>query len=299
MASSTLHDYQHRLVNLELTLGDAYRHGVLDQASYQSRYTFLKQQQALLEKIVVLQETNHSEKDQEINLGLPNIEQCTPDERAITNEYLTDRRKRVEELYKTLSEVEERMIKVSEGTSFSFMHPFWLSKLKKTIAKGERLLNNQNFDNEQIEKMIGKFAGLTQSQPEAKRLKNSLGGLMTMFHELDQTSAQISHLKDAISSDEKTVAQMEMWLENMESQVQAPIRKVPPPPPQAANPILDQLPLSPLDRSEKNLTLARSFIEDCARETARKGKVGNRTTKKNTLTYFEALKSAVQLRSKR
>jgi hypothetical protein len=261
-----LADHQQRLVALHLSLQDAFRSRALTKSAYNRRIKALDQALRLHRQLWEWASAASSSLTQEENLGLPNLEQCTPEERSICLEFMRQRVGVLEELTTQASTTLDHINSALSGRWRWYHATIGLSSLRKSIAKieGQMIsLRMQEREHESYFDAINKQCSKTsQYRPQ----QNNLQVTIKIFDELDQLSAKIGRLKQIIATEEQNLAEMNTWLQSEAKVLEEPLPLSPPPGPEATTKILNApfLPeLQSFQKTRRRLDLAEQYIQNC------------------------------------
>jgi hypothetical protein len=261
-----LADHQQRLVALHMSLQDAYRSRAISKSAYNKRIRALDQAIRLHRQLWEWASAASSSLTQEENLGLPNLEQCTPEERGICLDFMRQRVGVLEELTTQASASLDHITSALSGRWRWYHATIGLSSLRKSIAKieGQLLtLRMQEREHDNYFDAISKQCGKTSPyRPQ----QNNLQATIKIFDQLDQLSAKIAQLKQVIASEQQNLATMNTWLDSETKVLEEPLTLSPPPGPEATTKILNApfLPeLQSFQKTRRRLDLAEQYIQNC------------------------------------
>lgn len=252
-----LNAQQERLIALQVHLNDARRHRTISRKDFQARFHALEKTIKLNRQMFEWASAAESQLSDEENLGLPNLETCSPEERKICLEFMRQRVHLLEGLIIDAAKVLDRLQKPSRWEWLSAM--LGLSFLKKTIAKLEmKIVSAKQSEAETdlfLQQLHQKY-GLRGSKSD------NIDASIRLFNELDIASSRIARLKADVAQEHEQLIQMKQWLRQESEHLQKPVEPVAPP---DVSRQLAQLakPTSAIEQTSHKLDLAQKYIESC------------------------------------
>lgn len=269
LLTTRLADQQKRLISLQVSLQDALRQGSITKAQYSDRIAFLTKQLSLHRHLGAWQAAEEVSLTQESNLGLPNLDECTPEERKVCYEYLKLRADHLDTLTKEAAAILDAVEAASYGRSGFFGHIFALSKLRKALARIERALAGLVIENNDAEQIL---ASMNQQAPRhrtSNQFRENLEAVMTLFQDLDRRSARVAQLKSTIRDEQEHIRQMDVWLVEENEALSLPLTFSPPPTIEASTKLAWNV-YTPektyLQKTSEKISLAEKYIEMCIKQ---------------------------------
>ncbi len=120
-----LTQHQQQLVTLHVQLKQAQRQGQLSRREYQKRAESLKRAQHLQAQLHNWAAAAENHLTQETNLGLPNLETCSPEERRVCLHFLRQRFGVLETLVKMVAQTYDHLQEAIYGRFWLVACTFW------------------------------------------------------------------------------------------------------------------------------------------------------------------------------
>ncbi len=287
---------QHRVVALDLSLRDAHRQRFVSKKNYQSRSHFLKQLMQELNRVRTYLHCVHTD-EQGNDFGLPNVQDCTPEEIQVISEFLQERIRLAEALTRESSLIMRWLTALSMGKSGWLRTIMRLSKLRRKLSMLERLRRHQAQQNEAATKAIASFVQSSRAHRQGKQIAATMEGLVTVFNELNDLASRVARLQDNVSREEQVLRRMEEWMAAKRREL-ASIPQMPPPTPQHISTAERQahvLTREQVERVDERLVLARKWVS----QAQDKGQLTFGAAEAATSRMREAAAMTTHRRSKR
>lgn len=213
--------YHHRLLSLEADLKDQARAGAMSTKLFTRRVKRLKEVHAELAELRKLSMIDNPGKLTAVDIGLPLLDDCTPEEREVCERFLIEK------------ELEVRMLELQSGQVYRWLgdavsgytNPIRmilrLSKMRKMIQAFEKrmetLADAATVMSHHIDKLVGKMKG-GQGRQNAR---STVEALMALFQQLDGTIARVARLKASVKKEEARTQAMSAWLKQQEDAIKS------------------------------------------------------------------------------
>lgn len=228
--------YHHRLLSLEADLKDKARAGALSAAALSKRVKKIKQVHASLNQLQRACIAEAPGKLMAQDIGLPILDDCTPDERQVCEQFLIEREEDLLELEAESAKVYRWLTEAVTGRTGPMRLILRLSKMRRiiqTIEKSSTLMaETSKALTAHVEKLLA--AVRTPGAKEAGR--STLDGLMALFQQLDGTISRVARLRASVKKEDERTKAMGAWLRAQEAHLRT---KAPP-----------QLPPTPLETAK-------------------------------------------------
>lgn len=268
----------HRAIALELSLKDAYRQRELSKKAYEIRSKAIRKTvedlghtRAFLENIN--QGHQHSE------FGLPNLQECSPEELTVVGFFLGQRRELLRGLTRESQDIFKWLQGVTLGKSGWLKSILRLSKLRKKLFKIERSRILQQQQEEAADQTVKMFMNSQPNRHRKSQVNTTLEGLMAVFGELNHLASRVAKLQHSVTKEQTIVTRMEQWLA-LKQQDLSKLSPLPPPSPDAmyeAEIKAYSIAQAPVQRTEDRLVLARRWAEQTNTQDGFDHEVSTRT----------------------
>lgn len=222
--------YHHRLLSLEAELKDQARARALTPRAFAKRVDRLK---VVHKRLSELQRLCTAEADGiggGNDIGLPVLDDCTPAERQVCEQYLDERLDDVEDAMADTGRVYKWLVEAVTGRTGPLRLILRLSKLRRMIQATER----ETAQLQEVSKSLGVHIDKMLSAGNGgARARTSLEGLMSLFHQLDGTISRVARLKASVKKETGKTQAMEAWLRQQEATIRARPAIMQPPSPLA------------------------------------------------------------------
>lgn len=260
--------YHHRLLSLEADLKDRAKSGTISPALLSRRVRRLKEVHRDLNALQRLCVAEKPGKLTATDIGLPILEDCSPEELKVVEDFLEERELDVLALEHEANKVYAWLQDAVAGRVSSLRVTMRLSKLRSFISGYEKRAATLIEESKGLNLYVDKL--LTQSHGGAGREagKTTLEGLMSVFHRLESTISRVAKLKASVKREEAKTQEMEQWIVTNEKRLASLRPAMTPPTPlataQAARAITSGK-MQGIERASKRRDLVIKFWEDVIR----------------------------------
>lgn len=222
--------YHHRLLSLEADLKDHARAQALSPRAFTKRVKQLKDVQKSLNALQRLCLAEVPGQSAATDIGLPVLDDCTPAERAVCEDFLGERRDAISVMEEETARVYKWLVETVSGRTGPFRLTFRLSKLRRLIQRSERETQSIQDASKGMALQIDK---LLQSRKGGGREHgaSTLDGLMTLFTQLDGTIGRVAQLRALVRKEQVKTNSMDAWLKQEEGKIRARPSMLAPPTP--------------------------------------------------------------------
>ena len=269
--------YHHRLLSLEADLKDRAKNGLISPALLSKRVRRLK---AVHKELNALQRLYIAEKPGKLtttDIGLPVLEDCSPEERAIVQHFLEDRELDVVALEHEASKVYGWLQDAIAGRVGALRATLRLSKLRGFISCHEKRATALTEESKSLTIHVDKLLIQASGSGGREAGKTTLEGLMSIFHQLETTISRVAKLKASVKREEAKTKEMEDWIITHEQRFTNLRPAMPAPTPlatvQAAQALSSSIGRN-IERVSKRRDLVVKFWEDILDIRSETGRVG-------------------------
>lgn len=208
--------YHHRLLSLEADLKDRARSGALTPRQFAHRVKKLKKVHLTLATIRKQCLAEDPGKLPAADVGLPVLDDCTPEERAVCERFLAEKELELRMLERQSGQVYDWLGDAVSGVTGPLRMILRLSKMRKMIQtfeqRMETLADAAGVMTHHIDKLVGKMKGGVGRQ----NARSTVEALMALFHQLDGTTQRVARLKASVKKEEARTQAMAAWLKQQE-----------------------------------------------------------------------------------
>jgi len=261
-----LHKFQEKLMGLQISLQQSYHNGSIALELYEPRQQYINSQLHILRQLQSWNESEENQLNNEHNLGLPDLEACSPEEHLLILNHLNDRKQILESLIKTTSIALDWVESASHSNSNSMRFIFQLSKLKKFLNHTQQEITKISLDEEEVNHRLIKLGRALSQSDRNKSVLGNLEAVIKIFTQIETVASRISQLRERISYEQSKASQMHDWLTRQYQHKQL-LRKPSPVVP-AHNTIavayeqaVEKNHLDAMGDCKNRLTLSRNYLE--------------------------------------
>lgn len=257
--------YHHRLLSLEADLKDRARAGGLDPALFAKRVKTLKEVHRELNALQRLCIAETPGRLTNTDIGLPVLDDCTPEELRVVELFLEERELDVLELEQEASKVYTWLQDAISGKVGALRLTLRLSKLRALIAGHEKRAATQAEEARALNLSTEKLISQTSGGKSREAGRSTLDALMELFASLEATISRVAKLKAASRREEAKVEAMRSWLREHEGKLQHLRSASPPPTPLATAQAARDLPqkmAKEIHRSKRRRDLIERFWQE-------------------------------------
>ena len=218
--------YHHRLLSLEADLKDQAKAGGLKPRAFARR---VKQLKAVHEQLAELQQASAAEDGAKLtsaDIGLPLLDECTPEEKDVCEAFLASKEKDLARLEAETAKVQKWVLEATTGRSGPFRLTLRLSRLRRLIdgfdVETTRMTEADQTLSEHVDKLLASVKGLAKETG-----RTTLDGLIALFQQLDATITRVARLKAAVKREEQRTGAMKAWLVKEQAEMDAALAKAP------------------------------------------------------------------------
>ena len=262
--SKALQRFMPKVNSLEMSLQGALTSKKISKTEFVRRSRYLTK---LREEMDVIHAFVEEEKNCQGNveeIGLPNLEGCSPSEIGICHRVLGERYETCRQLIKNLSELKKWVEESSEGHGDGLIAAFRLSKIKRVVknftSESKKLAQKER----QVASMYQKLLDLVNSDANTKSLAGNFEFLDKVFIDIDRMYGDVTRLQDKVLEEQEKIRQMKVWMANHKSKLPKGRYRLSPPmdadilnaTEYASGPAVN-----PISHTEVRLKAARDYVE--------------------------------------
>ncbi len=265
--ATELRRHHERLVGLQISLQQAYHSGEIARELYEPRLKYIENQLHIVNE---LQSWNQAEKDQlttEHNLGLPDLDVCSPEELLLILSHLNERKELIESLIKTSSMTLDWVEYASHSNKNSLRFNFQLSKLKKFLGQIQQETTKISLDEDEVNHVMIKLGRTLVESKKSMSVLENLEAVTRIFSRIERITSRINQLRERFSSEKKVISQMCSWLSSNNPSKNSDTKNNSKPLPAnhslatAYEQAFDKSNLDAMDECRQRLTLSRNYLE--------------------------------------
>jgi len=210
--NNELHKFQEKLMGLQISLQQSYHNGSIAHELYEPRQQYINAQLHILKQLQTWNQSEQRQLNNEHNLGLPDLETCSPEEHMLILNHLNDRKQVLESLIKTTSLALDWVEVASHSNRSSWKFIFQLSKLKKFLNQTHQETTKISLDEEEVNHRLIKLGRALSQSDRNRSVLGNLEAVIKIFSQIETVASRISQLRERISFEESTISRMGSWL---------------------------------------------------------------------------------------
>lgn len=254
---------EHQVIALDLSLSSLSERHLISVKEAGPRREFVNHMKARLQRLRQVLLQDQGAREQGIDLGLPQLNDCSLSELSIIGEALDERLRVLTELFHQLQSYLQLVTTAAHGSLGRIRSTFALAKIRRVLENTGREGRRLSHDEESLLNLNQRLIEALSGKKTAHHLTGNVQGLIKLFEDIDATSGRIASAKARLIKEESRIQQMQTWLaENEARRFEAPANS-PLPPPLISHELEQELlpeGLRDLDKNAERLATVRRYL---------------------------------------